>query len=194
MRSSAHNHGIISALATPFKAAYNPISPPPMVIIIATLLAVTAFVVLVRLLWVSASPDRYSTVITLAAATLVLGLAVLAATGRLHWLAAVIAAVVPFLRRGWKLVRYLPFLTSMMGSMRQQADPSSGGGQRRFHQNGSMDRTEALEVLGLGTQPTREDILAAHRRLIQKLHPDRGGSTYLAQQLNEAKRRLLEDL
>jgi hypothetical protein len=82
----------------------------------------------------------------------------------------------------------------MMGSMRQRADSSSGAGQQRFHQNGSMDRTEALEVLGLGTQPTREEILAAHRRLIQKLHPDRGGSTYLAQQLNEAKRRLLEDL
>jgi len=164
-----------------------------MLIIIAALLAATAFVVLMRLLWVSARPGRYTTLITFAAAALVLGLAVLAATGRLHWLVAVAAAVAPFLRRGVRLIRYVPWLGSLLGSLRQRAEANREQ-DRSFRHNGAMSRAQALEILGLGSQPTREDILAAHRRLIQKLHPDRGGSKFFAQQLNEAKRRLLEDL
>lgn len=57
-----------------------------------------------------------------------------------------------------------------------------------------MTRAQALEILGLGGEASREEIQAAHRRLIQKLHPDRGGSKYLAQQLNEAKARLLDEV
>jgi hypothetical protein len=161
-----------------------------MLIVIAALLAVAAFVVLIRLLWVSGPPGRHSTLITLAAAALVLGLAVLAASGRLHWLVAVGAVVAPFLRRGLQLVRYLPWLRTIMATLR---GGQTRAGERPPAHTGTMSRAEALEILGLGTQPTREEVLAAHRRLIQRLHPDRGGSTYLAQQLNEAKRRLLED-
>ena len=55
-----------------------------------------------------------------------------------------------------------------------------------------MSLDEAREILGLGSNPSRDEIIEAHRRLMQKVHPDRGGSTYLAQQLNEAKRILLK--
>jgi len=55
----------------------------------------------------------------------------------------------------------------------------------------SMGRTEALAVLGLKDEATEEDIIAAHRKLIQKLHPDRGGNDYLAAQVNLAKDLLL---
>lgn len=59
----------------------------------------------------------------------------------------------------------------------------------------SMSREEALNVLGLeDANPTREAIVQAHRRLMQKLHPDRGGSHYLAAKLNEAKDLLLEQM
>lgn len=57
---------------------------------------------------------------------------------------------------------------------------------------GQMNREEALAVLGLVGQPGADEIIAAHRRLVQKLHPDRGGSDYLAGKLNEAKAVLLQ--
>jgi hypothetical protein len=54
-----------------------------------------------------------------------------------------------------------------------------------------MSRDEALDALGLTDGATPAEIVAAHRRLIQRLHPDRGGSTYLAALLNRAKDILL---
>jgi hypothetical protein len=166
-----------------------------MLIVIAALSAV-AFVVLFRLLWLSSGKRMpqasRSTVITIAAAVLVVGLALLAASGRLHWLAAVGAALAPFLRRGLGLLRYVPLLGSLLRKARAGAQSGQGGG-RRAASGDAMTRGRALEILGLSGNPSRDEILAAHRRLIQKLHPDRGGSTYLAQQLNDAKARLLDD-
>lgn len=54
-----------------------------------------------------------------------------------------------------------------------------------------MDEAQALQVLGLAAEATRDDVVDAHRRLMQKLHPDRGGTDYLAATLNVAKEVLL---
>ena len=55
-----------------------------------------------------------------------------------------------------------------------------------------MTRAEALEVLGLKEGASREEMQAAYKNLIRKVHPDApGGSGYLASKLNQAKQALL---
>jgi hypothetical protein len=56
-----------------------------------------------------------------------------------------------------------------------------------------MDRAEACAILGLQADATATEIKTAHRRLIQRLHPDQGGSTYLASRINRARDTLLGD-
>jgi len=52
----------------------------------------------------------------------------------------------------------------------------------------------AYEVLGLAEDADRNTIIMAHRRLMQKLHPDHGGSSYLASRVNQARDVLLQQL
>lgn len=56
---------------------------------------------------------------------------------------------------------------------------------------GAMDEAEALRILGLGENADAAAVKAAHRRLMAALHPDHGGSTYLAAKINQAKDVLL---
>lgn len=201
------------------------------------------------------------------------GLLLLVATGRAHWLAAVFAAILPFMRAILALLNSVPLIKRMfasMGAAQSAAGPSSGQAssvQSRYirmtlvHDSGDIDgevlegqfkgralqqlgleellqllreceddeesfallqayldrvyadtwrqqagahgqqqtssgsdemsREEALQILGLSSDASEEEIIEAHRRLIQKLHPDRGGSAYLAAKINLAKETLL---
>jgi DnaJ domain len=72
---------------------------------------------------------------------------------------------------------------------RSQGEANRSGA--RTGQRG-MSREEALAILGLAPGATEDQIREAHRRLMLKLHPDHGGSDYLAARLNEARDALLD--
>ena len=182
-------------------------------------------------------------------------------TGRVHWLGAIFAAILPFIRQLVPLaIRFFPLLQQLYRRRQAQAGPASGnqsdvktrvlhmvldhdsnqlGGrvlegpfagaeldtlvlsqlqvvleycqqqdkdaerlllsylnhrfgqdwqqQHRPRSESGMTRQEALAILGLPADAGRDAIIAAHRKLMQKVHPDRGGNDYLAAKINQAK-------
>ena len=220
--------------------------------------------------WLSRQPARVQwQMIAVVAALVVLALVL---TGRAHWLAAVFAALLPFVRAFVNLFGAIPLLKRLLGGLGGSGQRAPSGGQkstvqgkyirmtldhdsgdlagevlagrfegRRLEQlaleellqlleecaedeesvallqayldrvhgddwrqgesarertrdpaaGGEMSREEALQILGLGSDAGETEIIEAHRRLMQKLHPDRGGSAYLAARINLAKDILL---
>lgn len=256
------------------------------VLVVVALVAAFAFALLTKLYWARSMPGKPTTIVTGAVVALLGGLAILAASGRLHWLAAVATGALPFLRHALRLAvnplgglllrRFLAgrggaasSLGGMFGGFRRDPNEAEGSPQQSSvqtddlsmtlnHDTGEMDgqvlrgslqgrrlsdldvtalatllaefedersrqlltayldrrapgwndgasgspdtsqdtmtRERALRVLDLPETANREDVVAAHRRLMQRLHPDRGGSAFLAATLNEAKKVLLESL
>ncbi|MEO0410655.1 MAG: molecular chaperone DnaJ [Pseudomonadota bacterium] len=83
------------------------------------------------------------------------------------------------------------YLDRVIGAgWREQAGGGSSGS--RSSHCGNVSPKRAAEILGVAIDASKEDILAAHKRLMKAAHPDQGGSDYLAQQINGAKDVLLK--
>lgn len=114
----------------------------------------------------------------------------LTVTGRLHFVAAIVTALLPFMKKLIPVLRYVPLLRRFVKQQKEDVgqDGSSNAGADK---GGRMSRAQAHEVLGLKPGASSQEIIDAHRKLMQKCHPDRGGNDYLAAQINQAKDTLL---
>jgi DnaJ domain len=84
------------------------------------------------------------------------------------------------------------YLDWRLPGWRDGAEASTGKARtRRGRHANRMSAEEAYAVLGLDADAGEDEIRAAHRKLMMKMHPDQGGSTYLAARINEAKEVLL---
>jgi membrane protein implicated in regulation of membrane protease activity len=130
--------------------------------------------------------------IWLAIAGVALAVLVMVGRGKLpvpsaRWLTAAASAVVSVaalyagIRGQWIGAVVLMLAASYLG---WSAMPPSGAPT-------SMSLADARALLGVAETATADDIRAAHRRLMQRAHPDQGGTQGLATQLNAARDRLL---
>lgn len=158
----------------------------------ARLIILIAIIGIALILWhkiTTASGEKRKKMILWSITGSVIGLlGLLAITGHLNIITAAIAGIVALLPRALPLLKYLPFVSSLYKQEKhnhQQAQTPPPRGRQ------TMSAEEAMEVLGLKPGYTKEEVKMAHRRMMQKVHPDRGGSDYLAAQINKAKDTLL---
>ncbi len=124
--------------------------------------------------------------VLVACALLLIGLA---AMGRVHWIGALLASTLAGMRFLLPIIlKSLPLLAPFL----KRAKAEQANNNANTVNSSDMTKDEALAILGLDNSASEEEIVMAHRRLIQKLHPDTGGNEYLATQLNIAKEVLLK--
>lgn len=83
------------------------------------------------------------------------------------------------------------YLDRRFSGWREHAQGDAASRQGGASASGKLTEEEAYEILGLQPGASRAEIARAHRLLMKKLHPDQGGSTYLAARVNAAKDTLL---
>jgi len=157
----------------------------------ARIIILIAIISIALILWhkigKASGPERKKLILWSVIGSVVAVLGVLAVTGHFNIITAMIASAIALLPKLVQFAKYIPFISRLYAQNKQpngQQTPPTRGKQK-------MSRDEAMEVLALKPDHTAEDVVQAHRRMMQKVHPDRGGSDYLAAQINQAKDTLL---
>ena len=83
------------------------------------------------------------------------------------------------------------YLDRRFSGWRENAQGDRDTRTRTHAQSGIMTKEEAYQVLGLQPGASLDEIRQAYRTLMKKLHPDQGGTAYLAARVNQAKEVLL---
>ncbi len=143
--------------------------------------------------FLSTPAEKISLLLKQLGAALIIGLLIFfAASGRLNWLFALLGIFMTFLIRLLPyFIRYVPQLHKMWQIFGDNK-PTSAESNTEQPFLSSMTKKEAYDILGLTVSASKDDIIKAHRKLMQKVHPDHGGSNYLAVKINQAKKILLE--
>lgn len=84
------------------------------------------------------------------------------------------------------------YLDRRISGWREHSQTGAGNRERSSSGSGPMSKEEAYQILGLDAGASSDEIRSAHRRLMKAVHPDSGGSTFLASRINEAKDTLLK--
>ncbi len=132
--------------------------------------------------------EKKKLVIWTVAGSAIAVLGFLAVTGRLNFITAAITGAVALLPKAAQLLRYLPIINKVR---EQTGNANQQQGNQQATTQSAMTQKQAYDILGLEPDASKEEITKAHKRMMQKVHPDRGGSDYLAAQLNQAKDTLL---
>ncbi|MBL4790747.1 MAG: DnaJ domain-containing protein [Kordiimonadaceae bacterium] len=96
------------------------------------------------------------------------------------------AAIAPIGYAGWRMLGFGQTLASLYKRF-GGGDKAAGGPKPPA----TLSRDDALEVLGLQSGASDQEIKEAHKRLIAQCHPDKGGSDWMAARVNDARRALL---